>query len=153
MVSRSLTDADQIRRLWSQTYNTDGKPDWTHIFPYYSDDVVFKDSIQEVHGIDAFKALCQRLTDRCEQLEMNIVSVAMDQGSPGEGGVVFLQWEMTMRFRRTPSSTVYGCTKLTLDDHGQIVHQRDYYDLWGDIFDNIPGVAVPYRRIMYRLFG
>ena len=47
---RSLSElsAEEIRDLWSRTYNRDGKPDWSHLFPYYRDDVVFRDSIQEV---------------------------------------------------------------------------------------------------------
>jgi hypothetical protein len=52
-----------------------------------------------------------------------------------------------------PQLDLYGCTKLTLDDDGLIVHQRDYYDLWGDIFDNIPRFAKAYRRFMRRKFG
>ncbi len=147
MDTPALTSPEQVRELWSRTYDTQGKPDWTHIFPYYADDVVFRDTVQEVHGLEAFKGVCQRLTDRCEQLDMEITSLVMDEG------VIFMQWEMTMIFRRTPSSTVYGCTKLTLDEAGRIVHQRDYYDLWGDIFDNIPGMKRIYRRFMHRLFG
>jgi limonene-1,2-epoxide hydrolase len=143
----ALTDVEQIRALWSNTYNTQGKPDWSHIFPYYRDDIVFRDSVQETRGIEAFRGVCQRLTDRCQELEMTIEDIAM------EGRVVFMEWEMTMIFQRTPKSTVYGCTKLTLDERGRITHQRDYYDLWGDIFDNIPGVARGYRRFMHRVFG
>jgi len=30
-----IESADQIRELWSKTYNTEGKPDWSHILPYY----------------------------------------------------------------------------------------------------------------------
>ena len=43
---------EQIRELWGKTYNTEGKPDWSHIFPYYHDDIVFHDSIQRIEGID-----------------------------------------------------------------------------------------------------
>jgi len=147
--NRSLTglSEDQIRELWSQTYNREGKPDWSHIFPYYRDDIVFKDSIQELHGIDEFKAMCDRLTDRCQQLEMDLPSVVRGPDC------IFLQWEMTMRFKRSPTSTLYGVTKLELDEEGRIRVQRDYYDLWGDIFDNIPWFAGPYRRFMHRKFG
>jgi limonene-1,2-epoxide hydrolase len=143
----SLTSKEQILDLWSRTYNTQGKPDWSHIFPYYRDDIVFQDSIQRVEGIDNFKAMCQRLTDRCQELKMHIPDIVM------EGGSVFMQWEMTMMFKKFPSSTLYGTTKLTLDDQGRITRQRDYYDLWGDIFDNIPWFAKPYRRFMSKKFG
>jgi len=138
---------EDVRELWSRTYNREGKPDWSHIFPYYRDDIVFKDSIQEIRGIEAFKAMCGRLTRRCQQLSMHLPSVVRGEDC------IYIQWEMTMSFKRYPSSTLYGVTKLELDDEGRIRRQRDYYDLWGDIFDNIPWFAGPYRRFMRRKFG
>jgi len=56
-------------------------------------------------------------------------------------------------FRRWPSSPIYGCSKLTLDGSGRIIEQRDYYDLWGDIFDGIPWFRRAYRWFMHRYFG
>lgn len=91
--------------------------------------------------------MCHRLAKRCRELKMHIVDVSQT------GSIIFLEWEMTLMFERYPSSTLYGCTKLTLDDDGLIVRQRDYYDLWGDIFDNIPRFAKLYRRFMRRRFG
>lgn len=139
--------ADLVRELWSQTYNREGKPDWSHIFPYYHEGIVFQDSIQRIEGIDAFKALCERLTRRCEQIDMDILSVVE------EGRDIFLQWKMQMQFRRWPSSPVYGCTKLTLGDDGRIIEQRDYFDLWGDIANGIPGFRRLYRWFMHKYFG
>lgn len=131
-VSIAPLTADRVRELWSKTYNREGKPDWSHIFPYYHEDIVFQDSIQRIEGIDTFVALCDRLTRRCEQIDMDIRSVVM------EGRDIFLQWKMQMMFRRWPSSPVYGCTKLTLGDDGRIIEQRDYFDLWGDMINGIP---------------
>ncbi len=145
--SIAAMDAEQVKALWSKTYNTDGKPDWSHIFPYYADDILFKDSIQSISGIEEFKALCDRLTSRCQQLQMNIPSLVK------QGELIFMQWEMTMIFKKYPSSTIYGCTRLKLGPDGRIAEQRDYYDLWGDIFDNIPWFAKPYRRFMKKKFG
>lgn len=138
---------DEIKELWSKTYNREGKPDWSHIFPFYHDEILFKDSIQQIRGIDEFKQLCKRLTDRCQQLQMHIPSIAIEKNC------IFMQWEMTMIFKKFPSSTIYGATKLTLHEDGRIVEQRDYYDLWGDIFDNIPWFAKPYRKFMKKKFG
>ena len=143
---RELT-CDTVRELWSRTYDTDGQPDWSHIFPYYHPDIVFRDSIQEVRGIEAFRGVCNRLTDRSKRLRMNIGSVVRD------GNVIFLQWEMILAFGRYPDSSLFGCTKLTLHEDGRIIEQRDYYDLWGDIFDNIPRFGKMYRRFMRRKFG
>ena len=144
---RSPLNPESVRELWSKTYNTEGKPDWSHIFPYYDDRIIFQDSVQRVEGIDEFKAMCNRLTNRCEQLNMDILSVVQDKGE------IFLQWKMTMIFRRAPSTPVFGCSKLTLGADGRIVSQRDYYDLWGDIFDGIPGWRRIYRKFLHRLFG
>jgi len=143
----SSLSTDQIKELWSKTYNRDGKPDWSHIFPYYHEEIVFKDAIQKIVGIDEFKNLCDRLTARCQQLKMNILSIVMGNN------IIFMEWEMTMIFKKFPSSTIYGTTKLTLHQDGRIIEQRDYFDLWGDIFDNIPWFAKPYRRFMKKKFG
>lgn len=140
-------DAATVREVWSKTYNAAGKPDWSHIFPYYHPDIVFQDSIQRVEGIREFTALCERLAKRCETLQMEIDSIAQD------GNVILFDWKMTMTFRRTPSTPVFGSTKLTLHSDGRIIEQRDYYDLWGDIFNGIPYAKKPYRKFMRRLFG
>ncbi|MDX9958129.1 MAG: nuclear transport factor 2 family protein [Spirochaetia bacterium] len=140
-------DVRTVQELWSKTYNTQGKPDWSHIYPYYHPDIVFQDSIQRLEGLEAFKALCTRLTDRCKELRMEIHAVARDKD------VIFIQWTMTMMFRKYPSTPVYGSTVLRLHADGRILEQRDYYDLWGDIFNGIPWFKKPYRKFMQKKFG
>ena len=48
---------------------------------------------------------------------------------------------------------MYGASRLTLNEAGKISFQRDYYDLWGDIFDNISRFNKIYRKFMHRKFG
>ena len=136
-----------IKELWSKTYNTEGKPDWSHIFKYYHKDIVFQDTIQRIEGIDEFIAMCNRLTKRTNQLNMEIVSIAQNEN------VIIFDWIMTMIFKKYPSTPIYGSTKLTLSDDGLILQQRDYYDLWGDIFNNIPYFKKMYRRFLVKKFG
>ncbi len=140
-------DTKLVLKLWSQTYNTSGEPDWSHIFPYYHDQVIFQDPIQKVEGKAAFIEMCHRLTNRCESLNMKISSIAANENE------ILMDWEMTMIFRKTPSTTLFGATKLTLGENGRIIHQRDYYDLWGDIFYNVPLMKKGYPRFMKRVFG
>nr|WP_277601799.1 nuclear transport factor 2 family protein [Fervidobacterium sp. 2310opik-2] len=109
--------------------------------------MVFRDSIQEIHGIDEFKAMVERLTKRSQELRMKIVNAVK------EGNLIFVEWEMTILFKKTRKSVVYGASRLILNDEGKIASQRDYYDLWGDIFDNIPGFNKLYRKFMRRVFG
>ena len=143
---RMKLDEDSIKELWSKTYNTAGKPDWSHIIPYYADDIYFRDSIQEIHGIEEFTAMTERLARRSRELKMNIVRTAMKED------IIFVEWEMTIAFKTRPSSVLYSSSRLTIKD-GKISEQRDYYDLWGDIFDNIPRFNKAYRRFMKKKFG
>lgn len=143
----NITNADQIIDLWSKTYNTAGKPDWSHIWPYYEENIVFRDSVQEIRGKEEFQKMTERLAHRSNELNMKVLRTAM------EGDVIFVEWEMTILFRRTRSSVLYGASRLTLNENGKIIEQRDYYDLWGDIFDNVPGFGKAYRKFMRRLFG
>ena len=138
---------ETVKELWSKTYNTEGKPDWSHILPYYDNDICFRDSVQELRGIEEFTAMTERLTERSKELSMKIVNAVK------EDKIVFLEWEMTIRFRKNPSSVIYGTSRLTLNENGKIISQRDYYDLWGDIFDNIPRFGKAYRRFMKKRFG
>ncbi|MGB2965180.1 MAG: nuclear transport factor 2 family protein [Anaerolineales bacterium] len=138
---------DRIKELWAKTYNQEGKPDWSHLFPYYHDQIIFQDSVQRIEGKEEFIALCNRLTDRCEQLTMDILTIAQ------EGQHFIFDWKMQMIFKKWPSTPIFGCTKLTVTDDNRIIEQRDYFDLWGDIFNNIPYFHRPYRRFMHRYFG
>jgi len=145
--ARTILDAETIKELWSKTYNTEGKPDWSHILPYYDENILFRDSIQQIAGIDEFRAMTERLANRSKDLKMNIVRAIM------EDNIVFIEWEMTIKYKKNPSSVLYGSSRLTLTEAGKIGEQRDYYDLWGDIFDNIPRFGKAYRGFMKRKFG
>jgi limonene-1,2-epoxide hydrolase len=140
-------NADTIKELWSKTYNTEGKPDWSHIFPYYHPDIIFQDTIQRIEGIEEFTAMCKRLTARTYKLNMEIVSIVQNDN------IIMFEWVMTMMFKKYPSTPLYGSSKLTISEDGLIIGQRDYYDLWGDIFNNIPHFNKMYRRFLIKKFG
>jgi len=142
-----MVTKDLIIDLWTKTYNTEGKPDRSHILTYYDENIYFRDSIQEIRGIEEFTAMTQRLTKRSKDLKMKIVKAVM------EGNTILMEWEMTLSYKKYPSSILYGSSRLTLNNEGKIIEQRDYYDLWGDIFDNIPRFGKAYRKFMKRKFG
>ncbi|MBJ2357152.1 nuclear transport factor 2 family protein [Sphaerochaeta sp. S2] len=143
----SIQSKEQLRELWTNIYNTEGKPDWSHILPYYDEHIFFWDSVQKIHGIAEFTAMTERLIARSSDLKMDIKNIAQN------GNVMFLEWEMTLSFKKYPNSSVYGASRVTLNEQGKIIEQRDYYDLWGDIFDNIPRFGKAYRKFMHKKFG
>lgn len=136
-----------VKDLWTKTYNTAGKPDWSHILPYYDDDIYFRDSIQSIRGIKEFKAMTERLTKRSKDLKMELLRVIQHEYD------FFIEWEMTISYKKYPSSIMYGASRITINERGKIAEQRDYYDLWGDIFDNIPRFGKLYRKFMIKKFG
>jgi limonene-1,2-epoxide hydrolase len=144
---RRTLDIHTVRELWARTYNASGKPDWSHLYPYYHPDIVFQDSIQRIEGMKEFVGLCERLAQRCQSIQMEILSIAQDSNT------ILMDWIMTMAFGRYPPTPVYGSTKLTLHEDGRIIEQRDYFDLWGDIINGIPLLKKPYRRFVRRVFG
>ncbi len=116
----AIETAEQITELWSKTYNTEGRPDWSHILPYYTDDIVFRDSIQEIHGIDEFRRMTERLAGRSQELHMKVVRAVMRDDT------VFIEWEMTISYKKNPRSVLYGSSRLSLDEEGRIKGRRDY---------------------------
>ena len=143
----AIRDLQQLVELWTRTYNESGEPDWSHLLPYYADDIHFVDTVQEIHGIAEFRAMVERLSRRSSELRMSVLHAAMD------GNVIFIEWEMTIRFRKTRNAVIHGASRLTLNEQGKIIDQRDYYDLWGTIFDNIPVFHTLYRKFMRSVFG
>lgn len=144
-----IENKEQMIRLWNDIYNTDGKPNFSRALPFYDENLYFHDTIQELRGIDAFKEMTDRLVARSPDLKIKVINCA------NEGKIYFLEWEMSMSFKKYPNTTLYGTSRLTLGENGKILEQRDYYDLWGDIFDNIPkfGWNKKYRKFMKKRFG
>lgn len=143
----AIHDVAQLADLWARVYNETGVPDWSHLLPYYAEEIHFTDSVQEIHGIQPFSEMVERLTGRSGELRMAVLRGVMQEN------VIFMEWEMTILFRNTRTSVVHGASRLTLNTDGKIIEQRDYYDLWGDIFDNIPAWNRLYRKFMKKVFG
>jgi limonene-1,2-epoxide hydrolase len=146
-MSHRIESLEQFIGLWTSIYDRDRKPDWSHILPYYDDNICFRDSIQEIHGLKKFAEMTERLTERSKDLKFLIHDSAMD------GHTIFIEWEMILSFKKYPKSSLYGSSRLTLNEDGKIIEQRDYFDLWGDILDNIPWLGKRYRKIMRKKFG
>ena len=94
-----------------------------------------------------FKAMTERLVERSQDFQMKIVNILF------EGNIIFFEWEMSLSFKKYPNSKLFGASRLTLNEESKIIEQRDYYDLWGDIFDNIPFFANRYRKFIKKRFG
>lgn len=137
---------EQLKTLWQDIYSETGSVDWSGMLPYYADDIRFKDSVQEIRGKAPFEAMTRRLAKRSKNLRFLIHNGKL------ENDIAFVEWEMVMSYKRLPTSSIYGMSRLSLRG-GKVAEQRDYYDLWGDIYDNIPVFRKLYRWFMRRVFG
>jgi len=138
-------DLDTARQLFA-AMDADAEADFGLIETYYHPQVRFRDPIQALEGRDAFIEMSARLVKRCKELRARVNDAAQT------GNVIFLQWTMEMKIGPTPLSTIEGCTKLTLNEGGQVVEHRDYFDLWGDSLGSTPGIGKLYRWFV-RLMG
>lgn len=134
--ARSLFDAMDVS----------AEPDFSLIERFYHPDVRFQDPIQKLEGRDAFIEMSARLAERCSELRAKVHHAAASDD------VIFLQWTMEMKLGPTPLTAIEGTTKLVLNEDGQVIHHRDYFDLWGDSLSAMPLIGAGYRRFM-RLLG
>lgn len=141
-----IRDLPHFLSLWQDVYASAGKPGWDHILLYYDKDIFFKDSIQEIRGIKNFSEMTRRLAKRSKNLEFLVRNSIM------EGDLIFIEWEMVISYKSYPKSSVFGASRILLRD-GKVLEQRDYYDLWGDIIDNIPFLRKGYRLFLRKRFG
>ncbi|MDD3457031.1 limonene-1,2-epoxide hydrolase [Sphaerochaeta sp.] len=102
-----IQSKEQLKDLWTNIYNTEGKPDWSHILPYYDQAIYFCDSVQKINGIDDFKAMTERLIARSNNLKMDVKNTASN------GNVLFMEREMSLSFKKYPNSSVFGCSRVT----------------------------------------
>lgn len=113
---------------------------------YYHPDVEFRDAIQEVHGRDAVVEMLLRFAQKVKELRVEVHNVVES------GNVIFVEWRMEIdvaRGRKTLWND--GCTRLLVNDEGQVIHHRDYFDLWGDMIDAFPRASKVYRRIVAKM--
>jgi hypothetical protein len=141
-----IRDLPHFLSLWQDVYASAGRPAWDHILPYYDKDIVFQDSVQRIRGIEDFSEMTRRLAKRSRRIEFLVRNSVMT------GDLIFIEWEMRISYKNYPQSSVFGASRILLS-HGKILEQRDYYDLWGDILDNIPFLAKGYRGFMRKRFG
>ena len=141
-----IKDLDHYLSLWTHIHSSSDGPSWDHILPYYDKNIYFRDTVQEIRGIEAFAEMTKRLSKKSKKIEMVI------HNSSKKGDMIFVEWEMRISYKQYPKTSIYGVSRTTLKD-GKIIEQRDYYDLWGDIFDNIKFFGKGYRRFMRKRFG
>ena len=136
---------ERARQLFERT--PDGKPDYTIVHEFYHPDLRFQDPLQELRGRDAFIEMSDSFVGKVYDFEAKIDQAAQT------GNVIFLQWTMHYRFGKptNPVMRSEGTTKLELNEQGQVVLHRDYFDMWGDAIRSFKPARGLYDRLMKKM--
>lgn len=107
----------------------------------YAPDIVFRDPIQEVRGLDAFISMNERLLKRMRSLTWKIETMR------GDDDVVVLEWTMSGVTKLGPKVRVEGMTRARARG-GRIFDHRDYWDLGELATSALPGGPRLLRAIL-----
>ncbi len=110
----------------------------------YSDDIVFKDPIHEIHGIENLKKYFNKLNENLVEGSFEFTEESIVDNK------AYLSWEMDLKLKR-PNKNVKasGISVLIIED--KIISQRDYFDAGELFYENIPVLGGIIRRIKKKL--
>ncbi|RRV23864.1 nuclear transport factor 2 family protein [Pseudomonas sp. o96-267] len=100
----------------------------------YSEDVLFRDPLHEVHGLTAVRSYFAELYANVEALHFDFHG--FDQVSEGEG---YLRWTMRFRHPRLHGGeeiAVEGCSHLLWRE--RVYQHRDYFDAGALLYEHLP---------------
>jgi limonene-1,2-epoxide hydrolase len=110
----------------------------------YSDDIVFKDPIHEIHGIENLKKYFQKLNDNLIEGSFLFKDESIVDNK------AFLSWEMDLKLKRPKKNVkTSGISVLIIED--KIISQRDYFDAGELFYENIPILGGIIRSIKNKL--
>ena len=119
----------------------------THIKNLYAPAARFKDPFNDVTGISEIEQIFKHMFVALSQPRFVVVEQIVD------GDQAFLTWEFHFKFRRFDTQTeqvILGTTHLVLDQQGQIILHRDYWDAAEELYEKLPLVGALMRWLKKR---
>lgn len=113
----------------------------------YADNILFRDPIHEISGIDSLKAYFKSLNKNLHSgtFEFSTVDLA--------GNICYLQWIMRLTLKRPMKKIeVKGISILTFEE--KITFQQDYFDMGALAYEHIPligGIIKGLKKRMSRI--
>jgi hypothetical protein len=124
---------DALRALFTKPYGAPGPTpqQWRAL---YDREVHFTDPTQERQGLDAYIVAQEGLLQRCDDVFLEPVAVALS------GDVAFVEWTMGLKIKGI--EFIYpGTSRIRLGADGRIIDHRDYFDFVGPTFTPVPLVG------------
>jgi limonene-1,2-epoxide hydrolase len=115
---------------------------------FYTEDAYFRDPFNEVRGIDAVRAIFERMFEALAEPRFTVVNRVVD------GDQAMLEWDFTFRVRRWKPGTVqvvHGVSHLRLAADGRIAYHRDYWDTAEELYAKLPLIGSLMRFLRAKL--
>ena len=113
----------------------------------YSEDVVFRDPLHQIHGLDALQAYFAQLYANAR--DIRYAFAAADEVLPGQG---YLRWTLEFRHPRLARGepiTVQGCSFLQWRD--RVHFHQDFFDAGALLYEHVPLMGSAIRWLKGRL--
>ncbi|RUA33311.1 MAG: nuclear transport factor 2 family protein [Bacteroidetes bacterium] len=118
--------------------------DQSILIEIYADDIVFKDPIHEIHGIENLKGYFNKLNENLIKGSFHFTDESIVDNK------AFLSWEMDLKLKRPKKNVkASGISVLIIED--KIISQTDYFDAGELFYENIPVLGGIIRSIKKKL--
>lgn len=117
-----------------------------HIGAFYAEDAYFKDPFNEVRGIAGITRVFEHMFVQVHEPRFKVT-----ERFRAESGA-FLAWDFT--FRSKPGAeliTVRGASHLRFDEWGKVAYHCDYWDVAGELYEQVPILGALLRMLRRRL--
>jgi hypothetical protein len=119
-------------------YSTLSPATLPEIHTLYAAHATFKDPFNEVTGVPAIQQIFLHMFATTENPRFVVID-AFEQGQQA-----FLGWQFLFGLNGK-NYTVIGGTHLRLNDQGQIIEHRDYWDPAEELWQKLPLIGAPVR--------
>jgi hypothetical protein len=114
----------------------------------YAPQAHFKDPFNDVQGVRAIERIFCHMFDSLHEPRFVVT------GQMLQGRQCFLTWDFLFRFKRfdtVHTQTVHGASNIVLDDAGQVIQHRDYWDAAEELYEKLPLVRGLMRWLKRRV--
>jgi hypothetical protein len=141
--SRTLVDG---MRDFYAALQSEGRPSLSRLDGLYSKRIRFVDPMRETEGLDAFRVEFEHMFDKYDRVYFPALELV------GDDRHFMGTWTMVLRPERGPVFTVRGASSFRAEQ-GKVVHQEEYWDIFGSLFATVPALAPVYRGFVHKVFG
>ena len=125
--------SEAIIDRFCEVYQKLNKDNLDQLASIYAENIVFKDAVHQVEGLDQLHAYFQHLYENLSACQFDIEQVISQQGQAS------IIWTMTFSHKKLNSGAeikVNGCSHLKFNQ--KIYYHRDYLDMGQMVYEHLP---------------